>query len=162
MQAKTPDFPGILGLLVEHNVKFVVIGGLAMIAQGASNITLDTDISCDRDPKNLSALAKVLRGCQARMRDVPPDLPVLLDEKSLRNMTNLTLSTSLGNLDILAEPEGVDSFEGLWERASEMKMFGMTVRVASLEDLIAMKRAANRPKDQEDLKFLEQIKKSKK
>ncbi len=49
---------------------------------------------------------------------------------------------------ILAEPKGVDNFEGLWARADTMEMFGLAVRVASIEDLIAMKRAANRPKDQ--------------
>ncbi len=63
-------------------------------------------------------------------------------------MTNLTLQTDLGDFDILAEPEGIDNFEGLWERATYLPLFGLQVRVASLEDLIAMKRAANRPKDQ--------------
>jgi hypothetical protein len=79
---------------------------------------------------------------------MPPDLPFVLDERSLRNLTNMTLSTDLGNLDILAQPEGVDSFEGLWKRASVMEIFGTMVRIASVADLIAMKRAANRPKDQ--------------
>jgi len=142
------DFRAALHLLAEHNVRFVLIGGLAMTAQGGSNITLDIDISCDQNPHNLAALAKALRDCHARLRDMPPDLPFVLDERSLRNLTNMTLNTDLGNLDILAQPEGIDNFEGLWERASVMEIFGTAVRVASVEDLIAMKRAANRPKDQ--------------
>jgi hypothetical protein len=142
------DFRAALSLLAEHKVRFVLIGGLAMTAQGASHITLDIDISCDLSSLNLTALATALRRCHARLRDMPPDLPFVLDERSLRNLTNMTLSTDLGNLDILAQPEGVDNFEGLWKRASVMEIFGMMVRVASVEDLIAMKRAANRPKDQ--------------
>lgn len=148
MPDEPTDFRAALTLLAEHNVRFVLIGGLAMTAQGASHITLDIDICCDQSPRNLTALATALRACHARLRDLPPDLPFVLDDRSLRNLTNITLTTDLGNLDILSQPEGVDNFEGLWERASVMEIFGIMVRVASLEDLISMKRAANRPKDQ--------------
>jgi predicted nucleotidyltransferase len=54
----------------------------------------------------------------------------------------------------MREIPGVDSFESLWERAIPMDLGGFTVRVASIDDLIAMKRAANRPKDQVHLKEL--------
>lgn len=73
------------------------------------------------------------------------------DAKTFKNVLNLTLTTDVGDIDLLAEPAGVDSFEGLWERANVMEIFGLQVRVASIEDLIAMKRAAGRPKDQQHL-----------
>jgi predicted nucleotidyltransferase len=61
------------------------------------------------------------------------------------------MSTCWGNVP------GVDSFQGLWERSSEKVLFGVPVRVASLEDLIAMKRAAGRAKDQPHLLELERL-----
>jgi len=101
----------------------------------------------------------VLERCHARMRGLPPELSSILDERTLKNMTNLTLTTDLGNIDIHTELEGVDNFEGLWERATVISIFDYDVRVASLEDLIAMKRAANRPKDQTHVLELLEIQK---
>ena len=151
MQEENIDFQAAIKQFVEGNVRFVLIGGLAMIAQGATHTTLDIDLSYDRNTENLAALVKVLVGCHARLRNVPADLPFILDVKTFRNVFNLTLTTDVGAIDLLAEPAGVDSFEGLWERASVMELFGMSVRVASIEDLIAMKRAAGRPKDERHL-----------
>src|SRR4051812_18887732 len=65
-----------------------------------------------------------------------------MDSKFLRSMTVSTLSTKGGDIDLLAEPEGIDHFEGLWSRAVEMDVFGKMIRVASLEDLVGMKKAA--------------------
>lgn len=151
MQGKTVDFRAAILELVEGNVRFVLIGGLAMIARGASHITFDVDVSYERNTENLIALVKVLKNCHARLRNVPADLPFLLNVKTFKNVQNLTLTTDVGDLDLLAEPAGVDSFKDLWDRATEIEIFGFMVRVASLEDLIAMKRAAGRPKDQQHL-----------
>jgi hypothetical protein len=71
----------------------------------------------------------------------------------------LNLFTDLGEVDVMRETPGVDSFEGLWERAVPMDLGGFTVRVASLDDLIAMKRAADRPKDRNHLYELLALKK---
>ena len=151
MPAETTDFRAAIQRLVDGNVRFVLIGGLAMIAQGAAHVTLDIDVSYDRSSGNIVALVGVLKSCHARLRNAPPDLRFILDVKTFNNVFNLTLSTDFGDLDLLAEPAGVDSFEGLWARANEMEVFGMKVRVASLEDLIDMKRAAGRPKDQQHI-----------
>jgi predicted nucleotidyltransferase len=62
-------------------------------------------------------------------------------------------------VDVMREIGGVDSFEGLWERAVPMDFGGFVVRVASIDDLIAMKRAANRPKDQAHIYELLALKK---
>ena len=147
MQAENTDFQSVIALLVEANVEFVLIGGLAMISHGASHITTDIDICYDRSAQNLIALVRVLKSCHSRLRNVPADLPFILDERTFNNVFNLTLATDLGAIDLLAEPAGVDSYKGLLERSNEMIVFGKPVRVASLEDLIAMKRAAGRPKD---------------
>ena len=73
-------------------------------------------------------------------------------------MTNMTLDTEAAPVDLLAEIPGIESFEALWNRSVETDIYGVMVRVASLDDLIAMKRAANRPKDQSHLYELEAIK----
>lgn len=80
-----------------------------------------------------------------------------MDGQMLHNSTNMTLETRWGAFDLLAEPDGVDGFEGLWERAVAMEVEDMEVRVASIPDLIAMKRAANRPKDREHIMQLEAL-----
>ena len=76
MPDEPTDFRAVLSLLTEHNVRFVLIGGLAMTAQGASHITLDIDISCDQSYLNLTALATALRHCHARLRDMPLTCPL--------------------------------------------------------------------------------------
>ncbi len=147
MQVGNTDFRAAISRLIEGHVRFVVIGGLAMIVRGATHITGDIDVAYDRSKENLSAIAEVLRKSHARLRNVPADLPFILDERTFRNVLNLTLTTDVGDMDLLAVPDGVDSFEGLWNRGETMDIYGMDVRVASIDDLIAMKRVADRPKD---------------
>lgn len=147
MQDETIDFRSVIISLVESKVRFVLIVGLAMIAQGAANTTLDVVFSYDRSIDNLASLVTVLKNCHAHLRDAPHNLPFLIDVQTFKNVINLTLTTDFGDLGLLAEPAGVDSFEGLWSRADEMQIFGMKVKVACLEDILAMKRASDRPKD---------------
>src|SRR5207237_691954 len=132
-------------------IRFVIIGGVAMRMQGAAHVTDDIDFSYSRESEGLPGLIKTLNDHHVRLRNVPTDLPFFFDLRTLKNTLNFTLTTDVGDIDLLAEPAGVDSFEGLWERATIMEIFGMNVRVASIEDLIAMKRAAGRPKDKQHL-----------
>jgi predicted nucleotidyltransferase len=156
----TPEFREIIQLITERNIHFVIIGGIAMRLHGSAHITQDVDFSYARDKENLQALSKALREKNARLRGVPEDLPFVLDEYTFRNTQNLTLITDLGEIDLLAVPDGIDSFEGLLERSVAMDLGeGLIVQVASIDDLIAMKRAANRPKDQSHLYELLALKK---
>ncbi len=152
------DYRTAFRLLTDSKVRFVVVGGVAMHLHGASNLTLDVDISYDRAPENLQALANALSGQHPRLRGAPPGLPFVFDARTLRNALNITLETDIGDFDILAVPDGVDSFDGLWERAEPMDLNGLLVRVASVDDLVAMKRAADRLKDRTHIQLLEAIK----
>ncbi len=154
-----PEFLTIFQLLYDDKIKFVVIGGIAMRLHGCAHITEDIDISYSRDLENLKQLSRILRGQHARLRNVPPDLPFILDEYTFRNVQNLTLDTDLGAVDLLAVPDGADSFEGLWERGVDVSLGDFNIRIASIDDLIAMKRAANRPKDQNHILELLALKK---
>jgi predicted nucleotidyltransferase len=143
--------------MLQSGIRFVIIGGVAMRSHGSAHITDDIDFSYSRDPQGLSGLVDTLNQHHVRLRNFPADLPFFFDLRTLKNTQNLTLVTDVGNIDLLAEPPGIDSFEGLWSRAIEVEIYGMKVHVASLEDLIAMKRAAGRPKDQQHLLELQDL-----
>ena len=83
-----------------------------------------------------------------RLRGVPEDLPFIFDVRTFQNMFNITLTTDAGSLDLLGDAPGAGPFEELWERAVIVDLGGTPVHVASVDDLIAMKTAAGRIKDQ--------------
>lgn len=144
---KAPDLRRLLGPLVSHGVNFVVIGGMAGIARGSSYPSFDLDIAYSRDKANVRRLVSALEEIGVRLRGGSDDLPFQLDERSIENGANFTFVTPFGDLDILADVAGVRDYEDLAGGSEEKDIFGLAVRVAALDHLIAMKRAANRPKD---------------
>ena len=143
----------------EAGIRFVLIGGLAMNAHGASNITRDVDLAYALELDNLERLAAFLPTIHARVSGRPAGDGFVITPQTLQRARFLNLYTDLGEVDVMREIGGVDSFEGLWERAIPMDLGGFVVRVASIDDLISMKRAANRPKDQAHLYELLALKK---
>ncbi len=129
-----------------------------MQAHGSANVTFDIDVLYARDSENLRSLVEALAPLQPKLRNAPPDLPFHFDERTLQNALNLTLSTDLGALDILADAPG-GPIDGVFERSELKELFGIPVRVASIDDLIAMKEAAGRPKDIAHLYELRALKK---
>jgi hypothetical protein len=93
----------------------------------------------------------------ARLRGLAEDVPFVPDGRTLRQTQILTLDTDLGSLDLLVDPSGSPGWGPLRARATPMALAGVEVRVASLEDLLAMKRAANRLTEQADVEALEKI-----
>jgi hypothetical protein len=136
-----------LRVLADHEVRFVMIGGLAGRLWGSPTVTNDLDVCYAAEPDDLVALAAALRALDARLRGVDEDVPFVVDAESLASSDSFTFITDAGNLDLLAVPAGTDGFDDLVRTASEMDLGGVTVAVADLEDLIRMKRAAGRPKD---------------
>jgi hypothetical protein len=137
----------LLRTLAEHGVRFVLVGGLAGNALGSPLATFDMDICYERSSANLEALAAALRSLNASLRGAPPDLPFKLDARTLRNGDSFTFTTDAGDLDCLGTPSGTDGYDDLVKSAVQAPISGMRVKVASLEDLLRMKRAAGRPKD---------------
>jgi predicted nucleotidyltransferase len=137
----------ILRRLVDTGVDFVVIGGFAAIAHGSVQITRDLDICYSTDRENLAALGRGLVELDARLRGVAEDVPFVPDGATLKRTQILTLQTAEGPLDLLADPPGAPHYAKLRDGAVEVPVAGVTVRVAALKDLLAMKRAAGRPKD---------------
>ena len=157
-----PEWPelrvgALLRALTQGGVDFVVIGGIAAVAHGSLQITQDLDISYAGDEANLARLGTVLVALGATLAGVTDDVPFVPDGRTLRHVRVLTLNTSDGSLDLLAEPDGSGGYAHLRANAIEATVAGATVRIAGLEDLIAMKKAAGRPKDQIYIEELEAI-----
>lgn len=157
LAGQQPTLRSVVTALLQQGVRFVIVGGWAMRAHGSSFHNADLDLCCARDAENLLVLAEALAPLHPRLRGAPEGLRLALDARTLRSGANFTLVTDSGDLDLLGDAAGVESFEALWQRAVEMELFGVRVRVASLEDLIAMKRAAGRVKDQPHLLELERL-----
>lgn len=144
----------MLKTLASHGVEFVVVGGIASALHGSSSITYDLDICHSREFENLERLEATLKQLGARLRGAPEDIVFLLDARTLRAGDNFTFATTLGDLDCLGAPAGINGFNDLSANAVEMDIEGMKIRVASLNDLIRMKRASGRPKDRVELEVL--------
>jgi hypothetical protein len=141
------DAGSLLRALNEGGVDYVVVGGLAGMARGSSYPSFDLDVAYARDTSNLQRLAVVLVALDVKLTNAPPDLPFQVDARTLESGANFTFDTSLGRFDILGSIEGIRSYEELREAATVHEIEGEPARVASIDHLIAMKRAANRPKD---------------
>jgi predicted nucleotidyltransferase len=144
----------MLRALGDGGVNFVVIGGLAAQAHGSSSLTGDLDICYERSPDNLKRLAAVLAQLGAIRRGSPEFAAFLLDARALLAGDVFTLTTVAGVLDLLGSPDPGMTFESLRTNAIGVPVDGVTVMVAGLDDLMAMKRAAGRPKDRIELEIL--------
>jgi predicted nucleotidyltransferase len=146
---------GLLRSLVDAEVDFVVVGGVAVIVQASPRFTKDLDICYSLEQENLDRLGDALVKLDARLRGIEEDLPFVPDGRTLRHAQMLTLTTSAGDIDLLAHPAGAPTYPALRRNATRIDLEGITVLVASVDDLIAMKRAAGRPQDLVDLESLE-------
>ena len=144
----------LLATLVDHGVRFAVIGGVALIARGVQRATEDLDIAYARDRENLGRLVAALAPHHPRLRGVPAELPFTFDEASLRMGLNFTLDTDLGPIDLLGEVPGLGSYDHVDAASSELEISGRKLLVLTLDGLERAKRAAGRPKDMVDLGYI--------
>jgi hypothetical protein len=156
--SEAPEFLAkeLIDRLVAREVEFVLIGGIAAQAHGSPSLTADLDIVPSWDRDNLRKVARLLAEIAAVRHGVPEDSPPLppLDEGTLLAGAVFTLTTRFGRFDLLANPDPGLDFDALMRSAVEYEFLGHRLHVASLDDLIAMKRAAGRPKDRVELEIL--------
>ncbi len=149
----------IFACLKRHEVDYVLIGGLAAVLHGSPLATFDADICPARDSANLERLASALREMDARIRtsDAPGGLRFGCDAFFLANVSLLNLVTQFGELDLSFTPSGTQGFSDLMQQARRLKLRDFEILVASLEDVIRSKEAANRPRDQIALPLLRRL-----
>lgn len=141
------DFRNALSVLADAKVRFVIVGSLAVTIRGSSYVTFDLDFCYSRDRENLSRLVQALRKHSPRLRGAPPGLPFRFDESTLKHGLNFTLTTDLGDIDLLGDVAGIGVYAAALAASQPVELFGMTFDVLTLEALIVSKRATGRPKD---------------
>jgi hypothetical protein len=147
LPVQPPQIDKLLGPLIAHGVDFVLIGGQAGISHGSAYPSYDLDVLYSRDRDNVVRLVAALDEIGVRLRGAPRDVPFVLDAKTIENGANFTFVTRYGDLDVLADAAGMPSYDELKAEAVDREIFGHVVKVASIDHLIAMKRAAGRTKD---------------
>ena len=150
-----PD--ALLRALSAGKVEFVLVGGVAATIHGSSRLTQDLDIVYARTHENISRLAESLRLHRPYLRGAPPGLPFRWDAATIERGLNFTLTSDIGDIDLLGEIVGGGRFEDLLPDTIQVSLFGLECRCLSLPRLIEVKRAAGRPKDLEAIAELEAI-----
>jgi hypothetical protein len=141
------DIPALLERLAAGGVEFIVIGGVAAAVHGSAHITYDLDIVYRRTPDNVERLAAALGPLRPYLRGAPEGLPFRFDAATIGRGLNFTLTTTLGAIDLLGEVAGGGRYDALATESETAVIGGRTIRCVSLRRLIALKRAAGRPKD---------------
>lgn len=139
----------LLRLLNDSDVRYLIIGATAFAAHGWVRATADLDLFVSDDEGNVERLREALTTFGYDVTDAGPD--------DFRRYKILLRQYDLP-LDLHPFVEGAADFEACWRRRVVADIGGVEAPFASLDDLIAMKRAADRPKDREDLQQLERLK----
>ncbi len=148
------DLRRLLALLAEHGVDFVVIGGIAVQVHGHRRTTKDLDVIPDPAPANRGRLAAALAAAGARPADLPGVLVPPTAEQLAAAPVVPPLVTDHGELHVLNKVPGAAPYAELRRRALHVPLGDLVVAIASLDDLIAMKRASGRPSDLADIAVL--------
>ncbi len=151
------DFEAALRALASEGVQFIVVGGAAATAHGSARLTQDLDVVYERSQTNIARLVHALGPFSPYLRGAPPGLPFRFDEETVKHGLNFTLTTSVGDLDVLGEIAGGGTYQALESHTKRLALFGVECLVLGLPKLIEVKRAAGRAKDLEAIAELEEI-----
>ncbi len=143
-------FGGLLGDLNRAGVRYVVVGGIAVIRHGVVRATKDLDVIVAADEPTAIALTGLLDDWRATRPDGSAE-----DRRLPSVGWPLHLRTAHGLIDLLAESSPPLDLMGLLSRADERRVDGVPAPICSLADLVALKRSGGRPADLEDLARLE-------
>jgi hypothetical protein len=153
-QPETPlDAERILRALAEHEVDYVLIGGLAVQTHGHVRTTNDADLIPAPEPANLERLAAALRSLDARVLN-PGKEDIDVNAKMLPRASIWQFITRDGGIDVMHEVPGGRPYAELSDRALHVQLGGIDVPVVGLDDLIQMKLARGRPVDVADVAAL--------
>lgn len=155
------QYLALLKVLHEHDVEFVVIGGVAVVLHGVERSTKDVDVVPEQSRENLARLWEALVDLDARPLEVgdfrPQEMPMPFSLGGLVDGGgNWALMTRLGRMDVMQWVAGVETYEELRANAEseDVPELGGAVLFAGLDDLLEMKREAGRPQDLIDITAL--------
>jgi predicted nucleotidyltransferase len=156
-------FERVFRLLNEHEIRYVIVGGIAVVLHGSPRLTADLDIIIDLEPVNAGQAIEVLQRA-GFMAEIPVDIRQFADEKIRRSWITEKNMKALSLHDREMPPTVIDllaespiAFEDLYQRAKLISLDEMTLRVVSIPDLIVLKRLSGRPEDLSDIAELEKI-----
>jgi hypothetical protein len=151
------DLDQLVATLARHRVRYVLIGGVAMRFHASAILTQDIDVAYARERENLQRLSDALSPFHPELRGVKERVPFKLDTRTLTAGMNFTLTTDIGDVDLLGSIPGFTGFRQLSEFSENHKIGDLAVRVLGLKGLIVAKKAAGRPKDMLALPELEAL-----
>ena len=151
------NFRGLIRILSEAGVNFIVVGGVAATGHGSARLTSDLDIVYRRTTENITRLVLALAPLNPYLRGAPPGLPFRWSDETIKKGLNFTLVTSLGALDLLGEITGGGGYDDLLPHSLTLTLHNSECLCLGIEYLIKVKRAAGRPKDFEAIAELEAI-----
>lgn len=160
----TGGYLAILNALHDHRVDFVIVGGVAAALHGGSRMTFDLDVAPSLAPDSWQAVVDLLWSLGARPR-IPEPLERIRDVEQVRRwrrekgMLALNFRTPDGGTEVDLLVGENDGFEALRQRAIAVTVDQRTFLVACIDDLIAMKRRAGRPRDLLDIAELRGLQK---
>ncbi len=147
----------ILRRLNQHEVEYVLVGGMAGVLHGSSLVTEDVDVCAPFNPANLARIVSALGDLNPRHRMNPNHPLVALDVDQLAGFKNLYLITDLGQIDLLSEITGLGAYGEVSQHAFDANLRGLSCKVLDIDTLIRARRAVGRPKDLQAAAELEVI-----
>jgi predicted nucleotidyltransferase len=142
------DFSDLLQILSNNHVRYMVIGGYAVIQYAEPRFTKDLDLWTSTDSANAASIFRALKIFGA-------PLAGLTEKDFAEEGYFFQIGVAPIRVDILMGIPG-ENFEDCWKRHIEVDFEGLKVNFISKEDLIASKRASGRPQDLIDADLLEQ------
>ena len=151
------DFEAVVRTFSEAGVEFVIVGGLAATIHGSARLTQDVGFVYSRSSANVRRLVSALDPYAPYLRGAPPGLPFDWNAATIDRGLNFTLTTAIGDIDLLGEITGGGDYDALVPHTVDVDVFGYRCLCLDLPGLIRAKRAAGRPKDLDALAELEAL-----
>lgn len=152
---RVADLGVLLEALSKAEIEFIVVGGLAAVAQGAPITTMDMNIVYRQSKGNIEKLLTFLKSADAIHRR-PDDKIIEPRESDLSGRGRALFSTRFGPLDVLAFIEQGRGYDDLVADTVEIEFKGQKVRMLALETLVALKQTSQDPKDRQKLPILQE------
>jgi hypothetical protein len=151
------DVRELFRMLAEHNVDYLVIGGVAAQVHGRRRTTKDLDVTPSPDPANFERLAAALVALDARQGGIGPSAPTPTADQLRLAAIAPPLVTRHGELHIINQAPGAAAYEAMRTRALAIDLDGVDILIVSVDDLIRMKQTSGRPRDLEDIQVLTEL-----